>query len=85
MQQYRLHTLLGLSSSRGRGLLARVAVMLKAPLALDCVDLDLGRSRVTKSHFSGKTMAAIRLSGDYFICGMRPSGDQHRQRCPHLQ
>jgi electron transfer flavoprotein alpha subunit len=79
MQQYRLHTLLGLSSSRGRDLLARVAAMLNAPLALDCVDLDHDRNRVTKSNFSGKTMAAIRLSGDYFICGMRPNVIEPRE------
>ena len=79
MQQYRLHTLLGLSSSMGRDLLARVAAMLNAPLALDCVDLDHDRNRVSKSHFSGKTMAAIRLHGEYFICGMRPNAIEPRE------
>jgi electron transfer flavoprotein alpha subunit len=78
LQQYRLYTLLGLSSSRGRDLLARVAAILNAPLALDCVDLDHDRNRVTKSQFSGKTMAAIRLSGEYFICGIRPNAIEPR-------
>jgi len=79
MQQFGLHTLLGLSSSRGKDLLARVAAMLDAPLALDCVDLDHDQRRVTKSHFSGKTMAAIGLSGEYFICGMRPNAIEPRE------
>jgi electron transfer flavoprotein alpha subunit len=53
--------------------MARVAAMLDAPLALDCIALNLDDQTVTKSHFSGKTVAKIRLLGDTIVCGVRPN------------
>jgi len=73
IKHFELKTLLGLSSARGRDLLARVACMLNAPLALDCTSASLDEGRVTKSHFSGKTTASIKLSGDHLVCGLRPN------------
>lgn len=67
----------GLSSARGRDLLARLAARLGAPLALDCVGLDAdaeaGAVTVTKSHFSGKTLATLKLEGPMAVCGLRPN------------
>jgi electron transfer flavoprotein alpha subunit len=100
MKNFKITTLFGLSSATGRDVLARVAAFLDAPLALDCVGVNLAEntvikarvaafldaplaldcvgvnlaeSTVIKSHFSGKTFATIKLSGDYFICGIRPN------------
>ena len=53
--------------------MARVAAKLNAPLAVDCIGLDLDEQTVTKSHFSGKTIAKLKLSGDILICGVRPN------------
>jgi len=73
MKNFKITTLFGLSSATGRDVLARVAAFLDAPLALDCVGVNLAESTVMKSHFSGKTFATIKLTGDYFICGIRPN------------
>ena len=73
MKNFKITTLFGLSSATGRDVLARVAAFLDAPLALDCVGVNLAESTVIKSHFSGKTFATIKLTGDYFICGIRPN------------
>lgn len=73
MRHYEVDVLLGLSSTGGRDLMARVAADMDAPLALDCVGIDIGEKVVIKSHFSGKTIAKIKLNGDVIICGMRPN------------
>ncbi len=65
--------LLGLSSSRGRDLLARAACLIDAPLALDCTDIDFKNASVAKSHFSGKTTVTLRLVGQPLVCGLRPN------------
>jgi len=79
LQHFEIHSLLGLSSLKGKNLLSRVAVLLDAPLALDCVNLNLDESTVIKSHFSGKTKATVKLKGVYFICGMRPNVIEARE------
>ena len=73
MQHYEVSALLGLSSTWGRDLMARAAAAMDVPLALDCVGVALRDQVVTKSHFSGKTVAKIKLEGDVFICGIRPN------------
>jgi electron transfer flavoprotein alpha subunit len=73
MENYDIRVLVGLSSTRGRDLMARVAAKLNAPLAVDCIGLNLDEQTVTKSHFSGKTIAKLKLSGDILICGVRPN------------
>jgi len=73
MKNYEIQLLVGLSSARGRDLMARVAAKLDAPLAVDCIDLDPESQTVTKSHFSGKTLAKLKLTGDTVICGIRPN------------
>lgn len=65
--------LLGVCSPTGNDLLARAAVALKAPLALDCIDVDLTENCVRKSHFSGKAIATIEMTGSPFVCGIRPN------------
>ncbi len=73
MQNFNISQLLGLSSIKGRDLLTRVAILLDEPVALDCVAVDLKAATVVKSHFSGKTMATLKLSGDYLIGALRPN------------
>jgi electron transfer flavoprotein alpha subunit len=73
MRHYDISALLGLSSTWGRDLMARVAASMDVPLALDCVGVAVRDQEVTKSHFSGKTIARIKLEGDVFLCGIRPN------------
>ncbi len=68
-----LRALLGSSGQVGRDLLARVASLKNAPLALDCLDLDLAEGIVRKSHFSGRATATIQLNGTPWILGIRPN------------
>ena len=70
---FELTALLGLSSAEGRDLLARAAALLDAPLVQDCIGLDLGAQTVTKSHFSGRTVATVKINASPFICGLRPN------------
>ncbi len=70
---YEITALMGLSSSHGRDLLARVSALMDAPLVQDCLGVELTARTVSKSHFSGKTVATVRLNGDFFVCGLRPN------------
>lgn len=65
--------ILGVGSPTGNDLLARAAVALKAPLALDCIDVDFMKNSVKKSHFSGKAIATIEMTGTPFVCVIRPN------------
>lgn len=65
--------LIGVSTPIGNDLLARAAVALNAPLALDCVGVDFAENYVKKSHFSGKAIATMEMSGTPFVCGIRPN------------
>jgi electron transfer flavoprotein alpha subunit len=71
LNHFDIKALLGLSSARGRDLLARVAALMDVALVQDCVGVDLSAQTVTKSHFSGKTVATVKLNTTPFICGLR--------------
>lgn len=73
MKEFGLTDLIGLSSSTGKDLLARVAALLQAPLAVDCLSVDPGTRTVRKPYFSGKTIATLKLKGDNFLCAIRPN------------
>ncbi len=70
---FEITAFLGLSSAMGRDLLARLAALMDAPLVQDCVGVDLAAKTVTKSHFSGKTLATIKFNSNPCICGLRPN------------
>jgi electron transfer flavoprotein alpha subunit len=72
-EAFGVSALLGVSSPTGNDLLARVGVRLKAPLALDCLDIDFDGKSVKKSHFSGKAIATIEMETTPFVCGIRPN------------
>jgi electron transfer flavoprotein alpha subunit len=71
MQQFKITSLIGLTSPDGRELLPRIAAHLDAPLIMDCIEIDLDGHRVKTSQYSGKTIATIALSGSHFIYGLR--------------
>jgi electron transfer flavoprotein alpha subunit len=73
INHFELTAFLGLSSARGRDLLARLAALIDAPLMQDCVGVDLATKTVTKSHFSGKTLATIKFNSNPYICSLRPN------------
>jgi electron transfer flavoprotein alpha subunit len=65
--------IIAVSSAKGRDVLARLAAFLNLPLALDCTQINFGDNSVVKSHFSGKTVATVKLSPDLLLCGIRPN------------
>jgi electron transfer flavoprotein alpha subunit len=73
IKHFEITAILGLSSARGRDALARVAALMEAPLVQDCLGVDLAAQTVTKSHFSGRTVATIKLNANPFVCGLRPN------------
>lgn len=72
-EAFSVTALLGVSSPTGNDLLARAAVVLKAPLALDCIGVDFTNNNVQKSHFSGKAIATLEMDSTLLICGIRPN------------
>lgn len=68
-----LDGLLGLASTRGRDLFARLAAYIDVPLASDCVGINFTDRIVRKSHFSGKTVADLKLASSPLLCTVRPN------------
>ncbi len=73
ISQLELDGLLGLASARGRDLFARLAARLNRPLASDIVGVNFTDQTVLKSHFSGKTMATLKLDGAPLLATVRPN------------
>ena len=73
IDHFALDGLLGLASATGRDIMARLAAHLDAPLTADAVAIDFGANSVTKSHFSGKTLATIALAASPILVSLRPN------------
>jgi electron transfer flavoprotein alpha subunit len=73
MERFGISQLIGLTSPQGRDLLPRIAARLDAPLVMDCIDIDLQKRLARTTHYSGKTLATIRMSGRCAIYGLRPN------------
>jgi electron transfer flavoprotein alpha subunit len=73
VKHFEIAALLGVASLKGRDLLARVAAILDAPLVQDCLALNPDEDSVTKSHFSGRTTATLRLKARPWVCSLRPN------------
>jgi electron transfer flavoprotein alpha subunit len=73
IRHFALEGLLGLASARGRDIFARLAALLDVPLASDCVGVNFADKTVRKSHFSGKTVATIKLNSPLLLCTLRPN------------
>ena len=74
-----LDGVIGVSSAKGRDILARLAAFLNQPLALDCTQINFADNSVIKSHFSGKTIATVKLSSDLLLCGIRPNAIEEKE------
>lgn len=63
------------ASTQGKDLSARLAARLQAPLAMDCValQLDNDRIRATRPIYGGKVLADVTLSGDPQMVTLRPN------------
>lgn len=68
-----LEAVLGTASAEGKDIFARTAAFLDMPLVSDCVAVDLDKKEAQKSHFSGKTIATLKVDADIFLCTIRPN------------
>ena len=73
IKAYDISAVLGLSTAAGKDLLPRIAASLDAPLVMDCVQIDLEQHLVQTSQYSGKTMATIKMTGEFLVLGVRPN------------
>ena len=73
IHHFALDGLIGLASARGRDVFARLSALLNVTLASDCVGINFDDKTVRKSHFSGKTMATIKLNSGLMLCALRPN------------
>ena len=62
IDHFALKGLIGLASAKGRDVFARLSALLNVTLASDCVGINFDEKTVRKSHFSGKTIANIKLN-----------------------
>jgi len=79
VKKFELDMLLGLASAKGRDLFARMAAFMDVPLVSDCTGIDLDTKTVRKSHFSGKTVATLKLESELFLCTIRPNAIEARK------
>ena len=79
VSEYSLTGMLGLASAVGRDLFARMAADLNLPLVSDAVAVDFDQKTVRKSHFSGKTFAALQLDAEVLLCTIRPNAIEARE------
>ncbi|MBT4286981.1 MAG: electron transfer flavoprotein subunit alpha/FixB family protein [Deltaproteobacteria bacterium] len=70
MKQWKINTLFGLTTARGKTLLPLIAAELGAPLAMNCRSVNLETNCAEKALYSGKTIAKLKLKGTHFIYGM---------------
>lgn len=73
MKAFDIEALFGLSTSKGKDILPRIAALLESPLVMDCVDVDPAGGWAKTSQYSGKTMATIKVSGPATVFGIRPN------------
>lgn len=73
VKEFGFEALLGTAGARGKDLFARVAAILDEPLISDCVKVDIDGKRAVKSHFSGKTFATLKTTGNLLLCTVRPN------------
>jgi len=73
VKNFKLDALLGLASVKGRDLFARLAAFMDVPLVSDCTRIDLDAKTVRKSHFSGKTVATLKIEAELLLCTIRPN------------
>ena len=72
-KEYGLDNILGTASVTGKDLFARTAAFTNQPLVSDVLEVNLTDKTVKKSHFSGKTVATLKVSADLFLCTVRPN------------
>jgi electron transfer flavoprotein alpha subunit len=73
IEKLSLDGLLGLASTQGRDIFARLAAISDLPLVSDAVSINFTEKTARKSHFSGKTFATLEIDSDVMLCTIRPN------------
>lgn len=73
VEQFDLQHMAGLATAPGRDIFGRLGALLDVPLVSDIQSIDYGAETAVKSHFSGKTMATVKLGGQPTLFTVRPN------------
>lgn len=65
--------LVAVHSMEGKDILARLAVLLNAAFAGDCLAIDFAARTVKKSYFAGKAAATLSMPSPVAVYGLRPN------------
>lgn len=80
VREFSLDALLGTASAAGKDIFARVAAVMDEPLVSDVLEVDIAEKTVKKSHFSGKTLAALRVEARVLLCTLRPNAIEPEEK-----
>ncbi|MGM0642893.1 MAG: electron transfer flavoprotein subunit alpha/FixB family protein [Thermodesulfobacteriota bacterium] len=73
IEEFDLKYMAGLATAPGRDVFGRLCAILDAPYVSDIQSIDYGAGTAVKSHFSGKTMATVKLEGSVVLFTLRPN------------
>ncbi|MCF8044562.1 MAG: electron transfer flavoprotein subunit alpha/FixB family protein [Desulfarculaceae bacterium] len=73
VEEFELDHIAGLATAPGRDIFGRLGAILDVPLVSDIQSIDYGAETAVKSHFSGKTMATVKLEGSPVVFTVRPN------------
>ncbi|MDI6809704.1 MAG: electron transfer flavoprotein subunit alpha/FixB family protein, partial [Candidatus Eisenbacteria bacterium] len=68
-----ISTFIGSHTIQGCDLLPRVAAELKAPMATDCISIDIENSKAKRPMYGGKIIAEVVLKGNCRVYSLRPN------------
>lgn len=72
-EEFDLQYIAGLATAPGRDIFGRLCALLDVPLVSDIQSVDYPAGTAVKSHFSGKTMATVKLEGNPSVFTVRPN------------
>lgn len=79
LKKHDIKTLVALTTAKSKTVLPMVAASLDAPLALNCLRIDIEKNIAEKLLYSGKTIATIQMKGAFFLYGMRKGDTTPRE------
>ena len=73
VEEFDLQYAAGLATAPGRDIFGRLGALLEVPLVSDIQSIDYSAKTAVKSHFSGKTMATVKVEGTPALFTVRPN------------
>lgn len=73
VEEFDLQYIAGLATAPGRDIFGRLGAILDVPLVSDIQSIDYSAKTAVRSHFSGKTMATVKIEGSPAVFTVRPN------------